>query len=316
MTAKSDTETFIKKARAVHGNKFDYSKTSYARSNEKVIIICSIHGEFAQTPNNHLRERGCAKCKPARTKKTFLERYGVDNPAKIDSIKSKIKSTRKEKYGSPHGRHQITEKARETCNKKYGVNYSGQAESVKAKSIKTCLAKYGTEYFISSKMARDHRKRICLERYGTESPLAAQEIRIKSRKTFLVKYGVEYSSQNREIHDKIQKSGFKTKRFKLPSGAFVDLQGYEPQVLKYLLENEIYEETDFDFVQIPTFKYADGRRYHPDFYVPKERLVIEVKSRYTYSRFLKTNLQKKRAVLAAGFRFYFYVWTENRLDIL
>ena len=58
----STTEDFIKKAREVHGDKYDYSKVDYTNANTQVRIICPEHGEFWQTPNNHLMGRGCPKC--------------------------------------------------------------------------------------------------------------------------------------------------------------------------------------------------------------------------------------------------------------
>ena len=60
---QSDTiESFIEKARKKHGDKYDYSKVIYKNSSTKVCIICPIHGEFWQTPNNHLYGKGCEKC--------------------------------------------------------------------------------------------------------------------------------------------------------------------------------------------------------------------------------------------------------------
>ncbi len=58
----SNTDTFIKKASAIHNNQFDYSKSDYVRNSDDIIIICMIHGEFKQTPANHLKGQGCAKC--------------------------------------------------------------------------------------------------------------------------------------------------------------------------------------------------------------------------------------------------------------
>ena len=57
-----NTEQFIERAKKVHGNKYDYSKTEYINSSTKVCIICPIHGEFWQRPTEHLRGRGCKKC--------------------------------------------------------------------------------------------------------------------------------------------------------------------------------------------------------------------------------------------------------------
>lgn len=57
-------DEFINKSKEIHGDKYDYSKTEYGKnSNDKVKIICSIHGEFLQAPNHHLQKRGCPKCR-------------------------------------------------------------------------------------------------------------------------------------------------------------------------------------------------------------------------------------------------------------
>jgi hypothetical protein len=56
------TEAFIEKAIKVHGDKYDYSKVEYKKSSLKVIIICKEHGDFEQTPNSHLCNKGCVKC--------------------------------------------------------------------------------------------------------------------------------------------------------------------------------------------------------------------------------------------------------------
>ena len=64
---------FITKAKNIHKNFYNYSKTNYKDSSTKIIIICPIHGEFEQTPNNHLKNRTCPKCadKIRREKRTL-----------------------------------------------------------------------------------------------------------------------------------------------------------------------------------------------------------------------------------------------------
>jgi hypothetical protein len=59
---KSSTEEFIKKANRIHGDKYDYSKVNYIKSGDPVEIICPIHGPFTQSPNAHLKGKGCKKC--------------------------------------------------------------------------------------------------------------------------------------------------------------------------------------------------------------------------------------------------------------
>lgn len=59
---KLTTEEFIIKAKAVHGDKYDYSLSNYSTAKEKVTINCRIHGDFMQSPESHLAGRGCRKC--------------------------------------------------------------------------------------------------------------------------------------------------------------------------------------------------------------------------------------------------------------
>lgn len=67
---------FIEKAIMVHGNRYDYSETSYGQNNRtKITIICPVHGRFLQSPNNHLDcKTGCPICSNnvKLTTKTFI----------------------------------------------------------------------------------------------------------------------------------------------------------------------------------------------------------------------------------------------------
>ena len=77
---KLTTESFIEKAKKVHGNKYDYSKVKYASSQTKVCIICPEHGEFWQTPNVHLSGSGCPSCneyKLEKETKLFLTKHNI-----------------------------------------------------------------------------------------------------------------------------------------------------------------------------------------------------------------------------------------------
>jgi len=53
---------FKEKAKIVHQDKYDYSKSLYIKSNRYITIICRIHGEFLQKPASHLNTRGCPIC--------------------------------------------------------------------------------------------------------------------------------------------------------------------------------------------------------------------------------------------------------------
>ena len=60
-------EKFIEEARLVHGDEYDYSLVDYKGDKINVIIICSVHGNFQQFPNNHLVGKGCPKCGRIKT---------------------------------------------------------------------------------------------------------------------------------------------------------------------------------------------------------------------------------------------------------
>ena len=61
-TQSKGIDWFITKAREVHGDKYDYSKVNYINKETKVCIICPKHGEFWQSPKNHLDGYGCSIC--------------------------------------------------------------------------------------------------------------------------------------------------------------------------------------------------------------------------------------------------------------
>ena len=66
---------FIKQAKKVHGEKYDYSKVDYVKAREKVCIICPEHGEFWQIPDAHLKGHGCPKCSLHRSYRYTTEEF-------------------------------------------------------------------------------------------------------------------------------------------------------------------------------------------------------------------------------------------------
>lgn len=56
-------EEFLSEAKEIHGEKWNYSKSIYDNYEDKIIIICDKHGEFLQTPHNHIKgKQGCPTC--------------------------------------------------------------------------------------------------------------------------------------------------------------------------------------------------------------------------------------------------------------
>ena len=56
-------EEFIARAIAIHGDKYDYSKSLYVNSRTDVLIRCNRCGKiFPQNPQSHLTGKGCRAC--------------------------------------------------------------------------------------------------------------------------------------------------------------------------------------------------------------------------------------------------------------
>ena len=59
---KMTTDSFIQLAKETHGDRYDYSKTCFLGSRQKLSISCLLHGMFTQLSTNHLAGRGCPDC--------------------------------------------------------------------------------------------------------------------------------------------------------------------------------------------------------------------------------------------------------------
>jgi len=75
-------EEFVKNAKNLWGDLYDYSDTKYVGCEQKVTIICKKHGKFSQTPSNHVNcEQGCPRCNFSKGEAkilAYLEMNGVE----------------------------------------------------------------------------------------------------------------------------------------------------------------------------------------------------------------------------------------------
>lgn len=75
---------FKERSWARHGELYDYSKSVYVRKDVHLIIICPVHGEFSQRPDNHWNGASCIQCvhdkwriEKRMTKEEFVLRANV-----------------------------------------------------------------------------------------------------------------------------------------------------------------------------------------------------------------------------------------------
>jgi hypothetical protein len=88
---KTAKETFHDKAYKIHGLKYGYKKSAYSQAREKIIITCDKHGDFSQTPNDHLSGRGCLYCSMQETKPELeIKKFLTENAIKFIENDRKI----------------------------------------------------------------------------------------------------------------------------------------------------------------------------------------------------------------------------------
>lgn len=69
------TDEFIRKARLIHKNKYNYGYVKYVNHKTPIKIICPDHGEFLQRPSDHLAGCGCPICSIEATRNKLLKPY-------------------------------------------------------------------------------------------------------------------------------------------------------------------------------------------------------------------------------------------------
>ena len=146
---RSSKEEFIKKAKEVHKNKYDYSKVHYVNSRTNVCIICSEHGEFWQRPSNHLSGYGCSKCGNEKKRKIL-------SSSKEDFIE-KAREVHCDKYD--YSSVEYFNNATKVCIKcpSHGEFWQTPANHLNDRGCPKCSGKYSptTEEFIK-KARKEH----------------------------------------------------------------------------------------------------------------------------------------------------------------
>lgn len=158
------TEYVINRVKTIHGNKYDYSKVNYINANTKVIIACSIHGDFEMTISSHYRGRGCRLCGiEERSKKKTLSTEQVITkfkklPHVIDGNYSfekvnYIKTNRKVTITCNKDNHGDFEMRPNDFQKGQGCPKCGRIIQAINSSINT---RHSTEQFIEDALKKQH----------------------------------------------------------------------------------------------------------------------------------------------------------------
>lgn len=227
----------------------------------------------------------------ATLRRNNLDTYGYENVSQIPEVQAKV---------------------RQTNQSRLGVDYPVQSPEVMAKARQTNLDKLGVEHALQSEEMMAKFRATNLTRRGVEYPMQSREVMAKSRQTNLDKLGVEYAMQDPVICERGQKTRFKFKDYTFEDGTVQNVQGYEPYALQRLERmGEVASDILTGKGEVPAVWYetkGKRHRYFVDIFVPKEKLLIEVKSTYT----LKNDFEKIRATReqseALGYEFKLWVF--------
>ena len=101
-------ESYIAKAKEVHGDTYDLSKIMVCRMNDPITVICKKHGEFNIGADKFLLGKGCKECLMDTRRintEDYIKRANLKHDNKYDYTNIKLKNTSdKIKIGCPiHG---------------------------------------------------------------------------------------------------------------------------------------------------------------------------------------------------------------------
>lgn len=173
---KWTTKSFIDACNYIHGGRYRYDKTEYVRRDKKVIIICPVHGDFEQTPGNHLYGYGCPVC------------AGVNKlTPEIFIVKAKKVHGEKYDYSLVTGDMSSHRKVAIICPE-HGVFEQMPTGHLSGKGCLKCVPK--------------KRAKTNVERYGVRNVMSLQSTLEKIKVATHKKYGVDYAMQDKTLVSK------------------------------------------------------------------------------------------------------------------
>lgn len=146
-----------------------------------------------------------------RLQKAMMEKYGVDHPSKLKSIRDKRKQTMLDKYGVTHNfqMDEVKKKIKQTNIEKYGVDHALKKPEILEKQYKTNIERYGVKNVSKNEIIRQKQKDTMMKRYGVEYPMESQENLNKAIETNRKKLGVDFPTQSPLVIEKTKQTNIR-----------------------------------------------------------------------------------------------------------
>lgn len=243
-----------------------------------------------------------------KSKRTCLEKYGVENVSSVEEFKEKRANTNIERYGAENASSSdlIKERRQESVNSKYGVNNVFQLEEVKEKIVSTSLDKYGVLNPAQCEKVKKKIKETIVDRYGenysfyTEESLRRyRETRLKNNNEviFIEGKSIQEISKEFNLHPTTLYN-----RYRAGCDTIQKIINYKKSSIEVIIENLI-TSNNLNFI----YNKSIGK-YRPDFIV--NNIVIEANGNYWHSDAVNKNdsyhKEKREYYIEKGYRPLFF----------
>lgn len=339
----------VKKEFVSRGYEFLYTesqfKLEYKGNKQKLNVRCPLcKKEITRSLSETKRGRLCPNknCFQKRKEKTCVEKYGVDNPFKSKEIQEKISKTHMKNLGVsyPTQNKDVMKRQIETNLKNSGYRHNFENPKIRILGEQKLVEIYGTKYPLTLSAIQEKCRTTCQKKYGKPYFLMTQhtlkymsehcdsEEQLKKdyfTVVMLQTYGVRYPMQDPEIFEKTRAKMFSKKKFTFPeSKIVVFVQGYEGYAIDNILKTplkclggRISKEEDVQVgINVPHFRYIFQNiehTYFPDIYIQGTRVIIEIKSFYTFNLAPEKNYEKFKNVADSGFLLYLAVLDKGKV---
>jgi len=238
----------------------------------KVRAICDICGSENYIEYRHYLKNiqtynyySChGKCSRKKFKNTNIERYNVENPAKLEETKNKMRVTNIEKYGCENvfQNFEIKEKIKSTNIEKYGCENPNQNKDIRNKNKKTCIIKYGVEHPMQNEKIFNKNEKICFSsNYHKETELYYRSSYEKHFLDFCVEKNIKVKKGKRinYIFDNTQHYYF-SDFFIEEKNLIIEIKctwTYQKDILKNITKKEYTLKSGYNFLFLIDKDYSD-----------------------------------------------------------
>lgn len=179
-----------------------------------------------------------------------------------------------------------------TNRERYNADWPTQNPIIKGKIVATNRLKYNVDYY-------------------AQTP----EFWVKYHNTCMKHFGCIHPMHNPEVAAYCFSKMLNKKTYAFPNGVEVLVQGYEPFALDKLVSiGYTSDDIIVGMGNVPIIDYEFGgkpHKYYPDIFIPKEKLIIEVKSQHIYDKEPEKNETKMITTRRAGYNTQLVIFDEK-----